>query len=51
MKKHLEFTSFCYSGQVLEFLESCPELKKHLCIEKVLELFLSLDDFPDLLVC
>ncbi|KAI7742252.1 hypothetical protein M8C21_033985, partial [Ambrosia artemisiifolia] len=32
---HLEFKSFWYSGLVLQYLESCPELK-HLCIEKVL---------------
>ncbi|KAJ0430576.1 putative F-box domain, FBD domain, leucine-rich repeat domain superfamily [Helianthus annuus] len=32
--KHLRFTSFWYSGRVLQFLESCPELK-HLCIEEL----------------
>ncbi|KAI7742258.1 hypothetical protein M8C21_033991, partial [Ambrosia artemisiifolia] len=32
--KHLEFKSFCYSELVLQYLESCPELK-HLCIGKL----------------
>ncbi|KAJ0435475.1 putative FBD domain, leucine-rich repeat domain superfamily, F-box-like domain superfamily [Helianthus annuus] len=32
--KHLRLTSVWYSGLVIEFLESCPELK-HLCIEEM----------------